>query len=260
MSRLRTTVSRSAIPGCKWIPTRTCISPFSQEQSQVRFILTQWQGNGTADVIFKVLGGTTDIHDFNINIPKPSGGITNIVVQETSNASLIDTYTFDSATSTYTLYVGQTFNQLQADYNQAEAGNATFTINNITYSEKSTIPSTDLLFDVSAVDADGDSATTSLQVDLQGQHYRGDQPRVYGDFEQHGGWLAAAAPTRRPSFPALRPAPRLNCRRRPVTWIETSTPLHRYQCHDTPDAFTDCELADEGDHPDGTLPMTAAAA
>ncbi len=70
------------------------------------------------------------------------------MVQETSNASLTDTYAFDSATSTYTLYVGQTFNQIQVDYAQAEAGNATFTINNITYNEESTIPSADLLFDV----------------------------------------------------------------------------------------------------------------
>ena len=141
---------------------------FSQQQSQVSFILTQWQGNGTADVIFKVLDSAGDIHDFNINIPKPSGGIANIVVQQTSDASLIGTYTFDSTTSTYTLYVGQAFNRIQVDYYQAATGNATFTINNITYNEKSTIPSTDLLFDVSAVDTDGDSATTSLQVDLQG--------------------------------------------------------------------------------------------
>jgi hypothetical protein len=76
--------------------------------------------------------------------------------------------TFDSTTSTYTLYVGQTFNQVQVDYNQTVTGNATFTVNNITYDEKSTIPSTDLLFDVSAVDSDGDSAATSLQVNLQG--------------------------------------------------------------------------------------------
>jgi hypothetical protein len=141
---------------------------FSQEQSKVSFNLTQWQGSGTADVIFKVLDGTTDIHDFNINVPKPSGGITNIVVQETSNAALIDTYTFDSTTSTYTLYVGQTFNQVQVDYDHTVTGNATFAVNNITYNETSTIPSTDLLFDVSAVDGDGDSAATSLQVDLQG--------------------------------------------------------------------------------------------
>ncbi len=154
--------------GLQMDPNEDLHLAFSQEQSRVSFILTQWQGNGTANVIFKVLDGGTDIHDFNINIPKPSGGIANIVVQETPNASLIGTYSFDGTTSTYTLYVGQTFNQIQVDYDQAKIGNATFTINNITYSEAPKIPSADLLFDVTAVDADGDSATASLQVDLQG--------------------------------------------------------------------------------------------
>jgi VCBS repeat-containing protein len=154
--------------GLQMDPNEDLHLTFLQEQSKISFNFTQWQGNGTADVIFKVLDGATDIHDFNINIPKPSGGITNIVVQETSNAALIDTFAFDSTTSTYTLYVGQTFNQVQVDYDQAVTGNATFAVNNITYDEKSTIPSTDLLFDVSAVDSDGDSAATSLQVNLQG--------------------------------------------------------------------------------------------
>ncbi len=48
------------------------------------------------------------------------------------------------------------FNQVQVDYDHTVAGNATFTVNNITYNETSTIPCTDLLFDVSAVDGDGD--------------------------------------------------------------------------------------------------------
>ena len=69
------------------------------EQTQISFILTQWQGNGTADVRFDVSGGGSLIHEFDINIPKPSGGTTNVVVQETSNAALIDTSAFDSATS-----------------------------------------------------------------------------------------------------------------------------------------------------------------
>jgi VCBS repeat-containing protein len=154
--------------GLQMDPNEDLHLTFLQEQSKISFDLTQWQGNGTADVIFRVLDGTTDIHDFNINIPKPSGGTTKIVVQETSNAALIDTSAFDSTTSTYTLYVGQTFNQVQVDYKQTVTGNATFTVNNITYDEKSTIPSTDLLFDVSAADSDGDSAATSLQVNLQG--------------------------------------------------------------------------------------------
>ncbi|WGS23081.1 DUF5801 repeats-in-toxin domain-containing protein [Bradyrhizobium sp. ISRA463] len=154
--------------GLQMDPNEDLHLAFAQQQSQVSFILTQWQGNGTADVIFRILDGSNDIHDFNINIPKPAGGSANIVVQQTSNAALVGTHTFDSATLTYTLYVGQTFNQIQVDYDQATTGNATFTVNNITYDEETTIPSTDLLFNVSAVDADGDSATTSLQVNLQG--------------------------------------------------------------------------------------------
>jgi VCBS repeat-containing protein len=154
--------------GLQMDPNEDLHLSFLHEQSQISFDLTQWQGNGTANVVVKVLDGNNDVHDFSINIPKPSGGTTNIVVKETSDAALINTYAFDSTTLTYTLYVGQTFNQVQLDYVQAVTGNATFTVNNITYNVASIIPSTDLLFDVSAVDVDGDSATSSLQVDLQG--------------------------------------------------------------------------------------------
>jgi VCBS repeat-containing protein len=111
--------------------------------------------------------GATDIHDFNINIPKPSGDA-HIVVQKTSNLALVNTYTFNSATSTYTLYVGSDFHQIAVSYDHAATGNATFTVDNITYSAGTKIPSTDLLFDVTAVDGDGDTSTTSLQVDLLG--------------------------------------------------------------------------------------------
>ena len=52
-------------------------------------------------------------------------------------------------------------------YDHAVTGNTTFTINDITYDER-TIPSTDLLFDVTAVDGDGDSSRASLQVHLLG--------------------------------------------------------------------------------------------
>ncbi|MCC8982305.1 DUF5801 repeats-in-toxin domain-containing protein, partial [Bradyrhizobium acaciae] len=154
--------------GLSMDPTEQLNLSFSQEQPQVSFILTQWQGNGAAGVVFKILDGTADVHDFSIDVPKPQGGTTNVVVQETSDASLINTAAFDSASSTYTLYVGKEFNQVQVDYDHTASGNATFTVNNITYNEKTTIPSTDLLFDVLATDKDGDSAATSLQVDIQG--------------------------------------------------------------------------------------------
>ncbi|MBR0896887.1 hypothetical protein JQ616_18155 [Bradyrhizobium tropiciagri] len=154
--------------GLSMDPTEQLNLSFSEEQPQVSFILTQWQGNGAAGVVFKILDGTADVHDFSIDVPKPQGGTTNVLVQETSDASLINTAAFDSASSTYTLYVGKEFNQVQVDYDHIASGNATFTVNNITYNEKTTIPSTDLLFDVLATDKDGDSASTSLQVDLQG--------------------------------------------------------------------------------------------
>ncbi|SED88333.1 DUF5801 repeats-in-toxin domain-containing protein [Bradyrhizobium erythrophlei] len=141
---------------------------FSEQQQKTSFTLTQWQGNGTASVVFKVLDGSTHVHDFCIDVPKPQGGSASIVVQETSDASLINTAAFDNTTSTYTLYVGKAFNQVQVDYDHAATGNATFTVNNITYTEKTSIPSTNLLFDVSAADRDGDSATALLQVDIQG--------------------------------------------------------------------------------------------
>ncbi|WP_375787174.1 DUF5801 repeats-in-toxin domain-containing protein [Bradyrhizobium sp. Pha-3] len=140
---------------------------FSGKQSQVGLTLAQWQGCGAASVTFKVLDGSCDVHDFSICIPKPPDGCTGIVVKETSNASLINTYAFDNTTLTYTLYVGKEFNQVQVDYDHAARGDATFTVNNIAYTEKTTIPGTDLLFDVSAIDKDGDAATAILPVDIQ---------------------------------------------------------------------------------------------
>ncbi|MHC2467638.1 hypothetical protein ACVIHD_006650 [Bradyrhizobium embrapense] len=140
---------------------------FSGKQSQVGLTLDQWQGCGAASVTFKVLDGSCDVHDFSICVPKPPDGCTGIVVKETSNASLINTYSFDNTTLTYTLYVGKEFNQVQVDYDHAADGNATFTVNNIAYTEKTTIPGTDLLFDVSAIDKDGNAATAILPVDIQ---------------------------------------------------------------------------------------------
>ncbi|HEX8030202.1 MAG TPA: DUF5801 repeats-in-toxin domain-containing protein, partial [Vicinamibacterales bacterium] len=64
---------------------------FSNDQPQISFMLTQWQGNGTAGVVFKVLDGSTDVHDFSIDVPKPHSGNATVVVQETSDASLINT-------------------------------------------------------------------------------------------------------------------------------------------------------------------------
>ena len=90
------------------------------------------------------------------------------MVEKTSNLALVNTFTFDSATSTYTLYVGSEFNKIGVSYDHTVTGNATFTLNNITYGAGTKIPSTDLLFDVTAVDSDGDSSTSSLQVDLLG--------------------------------------------------------------------------------------------
>ncbi|WP_342708201.1 DUF5801 repeats-in-toxin domain-containing protein [Bradyrhizobium sp. B124] len=152
--------------GLQMDPTEQLNLAFSGKQSQVSFDLTQWQGYGTAGVILKVLDGGADVHDFCIDVPKPLCGSASFVVQETSDASLIDTYAFDATTTTYTLYVDKAFNQVQVDYDRPEAGHPTFAVNNINYTEKTSI-NTDLLFDVTAVDGDGDSATTNLQVDIQ---------------------------------------------------------------------------------------------
>src|SRR6185295_11328774 len=115
----------------------------------------------------KVHDGATDIHDFTLNIPRSSVD-PRIVVETTSNLALVNTQTFDSATSTYTLYVGSEFDQIGVSYDHAVTGNTTFAVNKITYDERTTVPSTDLLFDVTAVDRDGDSSRASLQVDLLG--------------------------------------------------------------------------------------------
>ncbi|QIG97073.1 DUF5801 repeats-in-toxin domain-containing protein [Bradyrhizobium sp. 6(2017)] len=152
--------------GLQMDPAEQLNLAFTGQQSQVSFNLTQWQGYGTAGVILKVLDGSSDVHDFCIDVPKPLCGSASFVVQETSDASLIDTYTFNATTTTYTLYVDRAFNQVQVDYDRAEAGHPTFAVNNISYTEKTSI-NADLLFDVTAVDGDGDSATTNLQVDIQ---------------------------------------------------------------------------------------------
>jgi len=152
--------------GLQMDPSEQLNLAFTEKQSQVSFNLTQWQGYGTAGVIFKVLDGSADVHDFCIDVPRPLCGSASFVVQETSDASLIDTYSFDATTTTYTLYVDSSFSQVQVDYDRVEAGCPTFAVNNISYTEKTSI-NADLLFDVTAVDADGDSATTNLQVDIQ---------------------------------------------------------------------------------------------
>jgi Ca2+-binding RTX toxin-like protein len=141
---------------------------FLQQQTNVSFILTQWQGNGTADVHFVVEDGATTLHDFDIHVVKPTSGDTHIVVEETSDLGLINSSNYTGTTEIYTLYVDQQFDHVLVDYTSAVTGNATFTVNNITYDEQTTIPTTDLQFNVTAVDGDGDQATTNLLVDLSG--------------------------------------------------------------------------------------------
>ncbi|MDO9459358.1 MAG: hypothetical protein Q7N95_04485, partial [Alphaproteobacteria bacterium] len=144
----------------------TLILNFAQEQTEVSFIFTQWQGNGTANVEFHVLdeNGLT-ISDFDINIPKPAGDSHIEVIVDTN---LAGSYVFNAGTSTYTLYVGEEFSEVQVEYDFAVTGGATFTVNNITFDKETSIPSTSLLFDITAVDGDGDTSTTSLHVDLLG--------------------------------------------------------------------------------------------
>ena len=128
---------------------------FAQEQSTVSFILTQWQGTGTgtANVVFHILDGTTSVNDVPINIPKPSGDAT---IQVEVNPALAGTYIFDSTTATYTIYVASQFNQLQVSYVQ---GDATFTVNDITYNQSVTINDVTMNFGLSVTDGDGDTST-----------------------------------------------------------------------------------------------------
>ncbi|RWM06559.1 MAG: type I secretion C-terminal target domain-containing protein, partial [Mesorhizobium sp.] len=150
--------------GLQMDPTETLHLNFSQEQTSVSFILTQWQGKGSATVDFKILDGNSGVNDFIISIPKPSGDST-IQIMQADATHAANTYVLNG--STYTLYVGSHFDHVLVDY-VSTTQNATFTLNNITYNEHVTIPSTDLQFNVTAIDGDGDSSSSSLLVNLLG--------------------------------------------------------------------------------------------
>ncbi|MGT2466657.1 calcium-binding protein [Mesorhizobium atlanticum] len=136
---------------------------FTHEQTKVSFVLTQWQGGGTANVTFHVLddNGFTSVKDFNIASVSKGSGITSINVVETSDNTLLTTnngVAFNSATNTYTLYVNHDFDNVGVSYN---SGGSTFTVNNITYGEVTTIHDLTMNFGLSATDHDGDTSTLS---------------------------------------------------------------------------------------------------
>ncbi|WP_352569860.1 DUF5801 repeats-in-toxin domain-containing protein, partial [Mesorhizobium opportunistum] len=134
---------------------------FAHEQTKVSFVLTQWQGGGTANVTFHVLDddGATSVRDFTIaSIAKGSGTTSISVVETTDNALLTanNGVAFNAVTNTYTLYVNHDFDNIGVSYN---SGGSTFTVNSITYGEVTTIHDLTMNFGLSATDHDGDIST-----------------------------------------------------------------------------------------------------
>ncbi|TPI18660.1 hypothetical protein FJW08_32240, partial [Mesorhizobium sp. B3-2-1] len=132
---------------------------FAHEQAKVSFVLTQWQGGGTANVTFHVLddNGATNVKDFNIAAIAKGSGTASISVIETSDNTLLTTnngVAFNSATNTYTLYVNHDFDNVGVSYN---SGGSTFTVNSITYGEVTTVHDLTMNFGLSATDHDGDT-------------------------------------------------------------------------------------------------------
>jgi Ca2+-binding RTX toxin-like protein len=139
---------------------------FTQDQTTVSFVLNKWGGsNGSvADVQFHVLDNGGTVKDFDIQITKPATDIS-IKIVDTSDNTLLTTnggVAFNAATSTYTLYVNHTYDDVNVTYDHAVSGNATFAFNNITYGEVTTIHDLTMNFGLSATDRDGD---TSLLAD-----------------------------------------------------------------------------------------------
>jgi hypothetical protein len=142
---------------------------FQTSQTKVSFNLQQWSGGGTAALLITVGGVAFDFdkNDADIDLlsmSKPStGGDAIIAIQAVSDTSLIGTYTQVGAI--YTLYVGDSFDNLRLDH---EGGSLKFNVNNITYDEEFTISDLTLNFDLAVTDLDGDVAylADSLTVTL----------------------------------------------------------------------------------------------
>ncbi|WP_181182770.1 type I secretion C-terminal target domain-containing protein, partial [Mesorhizobium sp. B3-1-9] len=136
---------------------------FTQDQTTVSFVLNKWGGNSSsvADIQFHVLDNGGSVRDFDLQIAKPSTDIT-IKIVETADNTLLTTnggVAFNAATSTYTLYVNHTYDNINVTYDHEVSGNATFAFNNITYGEVTTIHDLTMNFGLSATDHDGDAST-----------------------------------------------------------------------------------------------------
>ncbi|SFQ05804.1 type I secretion C-terminal target domain (VC_A0849 subclass), partial [Mesorhizobium sp. NFR06] len=142
-------------------PHETLHLNFTQDQTTVSFVLNKWGGNGVADVQFHVLDNGGSVRDFDLQITKPATDIT-IKIVDTSDNTLLTTnggVAFNAATSTYTLYVNHTYDNINVTYDHQVSGNATFAFNNITYGEVTTIHDLTMNFGLSATDGDGDVST-----------------------------------------------------------------------------------------------------
>jgi Ca2+-binding RTX toxin-like protein len=121
--------------------------------------LQQWTGNGTATIRLTIDG--TDF-DFSPASGQQDLGITKYSGDYTMAITLAEpghdagTYSYDTTTHTYTLYVATTFDTVDITY---ESGSPGFNINNITYDLNTTIQDMSMNFSLTATDGDGDSST-----------------------------------------------------------------------------------------------------
>ncbi len=133
---------------------------FGLPQSYTSFILEHWTGNGAANVLFTVDGHPIDFNaslagQQNASIPKPASGNVTVEVVVVGNASpLVDTGVVSG--STYTIYVGSAFTNVDLDYVSGSPG---FALNNISYDQNVTVSDLTLNFIIGTTDMDGDTAT-----------------------------------------------------------------------------------------------------
>ena len=128
-------------------------------QTYVSFTLQQWAGGGSVTLQISMDGTPFDFGDAvgiqNLTFANP-GTTTRITV--IVDADIAGTWNFNVASSTYTLYVGSGFGELEIEN---VLGSAKFNVNNITYDQLITIDNLTLNFGLTATDLDGDSYTLS---------------------------------------------------------------------------------------------------
>jgi Ca2+-binding RTX toxin-like protein len=129
---------------------------FTDDQTDVSFIMTQWGGNGTASITLTFTGGGFGAPtDYTFDVDKPSGNADATIIIEQADASNPDG-TFSQDGNTYTLYVAYEFSDVELNYDSATGGGLKFGVNNITYNSETIVNDVTMNFGLSATDGDGD--------------------------------------------------------------------------------------------------------